>query len=607
MIIGFTYVYLYAVNVPVGDTWNSEVSYLQSYYKGDLTIFSFFEQKNDTRPLMSGLLLFVLSLITKYNIIDECYLMLILFSISFSILFLMYKNDFGTSIESLLLFIPVSWYFFNFIMLHNMLQGIRVYQAIAVLGFFASIYLLNSSRNIDMKYFSSVIMAIVSSFSIFAGLLTWPVCAIQIILQRSIDWKKKVVSWIVCSIFIYYIYFHNWAKPYYHPSLLTALSEPLDALNSFFSLIGARVTHLNPTLSLIIGILIILCSVFLFIITYQNSLIEKNAKWYSLLFYTIIVSFATIVGRIGFGTQVALLLNYHLLNFMGIIGLYFIILNHKRFSARLFMPFTSTKNKNSYDINDSLLGIVLCLIFISVFSNMIVGVDYGERSHDQREIMKYQLETYKLQSDEALKNMYEWNPRPKIQFLEEHKLNAFSEFYNINLSSLMFIPSRGYYNIDQIRLDDKVITPSKSPIHVYSNNSIIITGWAIDTFSNTTANNVFLLSKNKTVIPAKYFGNRDDVAKQFNNKNYLKSGFYVSFSTSILNDKNNNLSIAVVSNDKKKVYIKYDVIKIINESFKSNSIGAPSNKLRGITFKNQTTNTTQQSQMILDLLSVFQQ
>lgn len=76
-----------------------------------------------------------------------------------------------------------------------------------------------------------------------------------------------------------------------------------------------------------------------------------------------------------------------------------------------------------------------------------------------------------------------------------------------------------------------------------------IEGWAFDPKSNSLASSVYLSVGGK-IYTTEYGIARDDVAKYFNNPNFLKSGYKARIKRSALGSGNKRIEIIVVSADK---------------------------------------------------------
>jgi len=193
LIIGAIYIRTYGVNVPYWDQWDTVPIFLEKLYNSKLTFFDLLAQHNESRPFFPNIIMIILAKFTHYNVLYEMYFMYAFYCVSFVILCLMYVRDHPISKSSCLKFIPVSLFFFNLFQMSNVLYGVRIGQSMEIFGLISALYLIDKSKNFDLRFLSSIIAAIISTFSFVAGLSTWPVCLTLIFLKDSEQKKKNSV------------------------------------------------------------------------------------------------------------------------------------------------------------------------------------------------------------------------------------------------------------------------------------------------------------------------------------------------------------------------------------------------------------------------------
>lgn len=540
IIIGVKYIYSFGVNVPFWDQWDV-IPFYEKTFGNNLSISDLFTQHNESRLLFPRILMIILALITNYNTVSEMFFMYFLYCLSFIIVFLMYRKDHEINKISLILFIPISWFFFNLLQMSNMLLGIRIAQALEILTFLLAIYLIDLSKTFDKKFIGTIISAIISTFSFVSGLLTWPVIFIQIILTDSKEKMKKSFIWGLSGILVYILYFYNYKKPENHPSLLHSFYNPLDAMTIFLSSIGSTISR-DLLSSQIIGALILIVTCCIILLNNNNLNLDRNTKWFSLMIYSFFISTEITVGRSGFGTSYGMEGRYLLLTFFSIIGLYCISIN-------ILKTCYDSKINN---FNHLFLGIISCLLILGISTFFIIGIEYGTDIKQSREEMTYYLETYKIQPDKNLQKLY---PDPSIlrnraTFLEKYRLSVFSE-NNIDINILVKSDNDTLYHVDTI--NGKTVD-IHIPIFINKekDDEIIITGWAIDRY--TSAGDIFITIDDKINIPTMYSIDRKDVSDTFKNDNFRYSGFMVSFASNIIENGNHTVMVKIVTTDKTRYY-----------------------------------------------------
>lgn len=553
-VVGLLYIYKYGVNVPYWDQWDSEVPLLKHFFEGSLHFSELFSQHNESRPFFPRILMLVIALATKLNIISEMFFAYALYCLSCLVLFLMFKKDHQINEASLLMFIPITLSFFNLYQMSNMLFGIRISQSMTILFFFLSVYLIDSSKRLDRRFIFSIITSIVSSFSFIAGMTVWPVCFVQILINKNDSKKKKLIIWTISSMMVFMIYMRGYSKPVQHPQLDYFLSHILEAFLFFFTSIGSSVVR-DLILSPILGIMIIFIFLITFIMIKYNNDLTKNSKWIALVIFSMVISLEMAVARSGFeDINLAISQRYFLFTFLNVIGLYFMTFN----------TFASQVRKSLYflNLNDKKI-IFYTLLFLATLALIIVGISFdfvdghkeGQEVKESREQIAYYLETYETQTDQNLMMLH---PIPEVirveaPFLKKYGLSTFAQ--EIDINKLNESRLNTLYAIDLINNFGNI--QNNSAIKIVDNDNrgeITITGWAVDESANTPAKAVFVSIDDKLNILTRYGLDRADVAKFYKNNNYRYSGFNALFATSTLEKGIHNLIIKVVSSDRKNYY-----------------------------------------------------
>lgn len=548
IIIGIIYIIRFGVNVPYWDQWDLGAALIKRLYDGNLALTDFFMQHSESRPFFPRIIVLIAAVMTRYNTVSEMFLMYLFYCLSFVFIFLMYKKDNGINAVSLLAFVPISWFYFNLFQMSNMLFGVRICQALMLLGFLGAVFFIDSSKGLDKWFASSIVTAIISSFSFVAGLTVWPVCLLQLILQDSKYKRRKAIIWIFTGAVIYSAYLYRYFKPAGTPSLLYSLQSPLEAATFFFAAFGmpfVRDGYLTPivgTLMLILVMCVILNSNFLNI----KKILNKNIKWFSLILFSIIVSAELTVSRSGNGLDYALSQKYYLIEFLSVIGLYCSLISLLRSSD---IRNGNPKGKiNREHLNYFLFGAVAALIFIGIVSQSIDGIKEGAIIKNDRQTMAYYLKTYEIQSDNTLRLLYPdaQKIRTEASFLKKYHLSVFTENdKGIQPDIFSELKTRTLYNVDAINKED--LNKQKNITYTLDKDKISIEGWAIDESRGRPAEAVFIAIDDKLNIPTMYGLEREDVANVYKNKNYKYSGFKASFTPSILQNGPHSLFIKIVS------------------------------------------------------------
>jgi len=124
----------------------------------------------------------------------------------------------------------------------------------------------------------------------------------------------------------------------------------------------------------------------------------------------------------------------------------------------------------------------------------------------------------------------------------------------LNPQELTFAGKDALYSVDTI--SGRLLSQQASPIVINAQReeTVTISGWAVDQHAGKTAGGVFITINDRIDIPAIYGLDRPDVAEHFKNPHYRFSGFSASFATAVLGKGQHVLSLKIVTADKNSYY-----------------------------------------------------
>lgn len=562
--ISIIYIIRYAVNVPYWDEWDLQTELIRKLYEGNLSFMDFFRQHNESRPFFPRFILLVIDSITRYNMRYEAIATFLLYCVSSFIIVFMYRHENKLNAVNILALVPVSWFYFNLSQMRNMLFGMFLLNALMFIGFLSAVNTIDKSKGLDRNFGFSLMAAVISTFSFSAGLTVWPVCLVQLILQKSKAKLYRLAIWVTTAAVILIIYLYEYHKPELMPSPFDFLGHPLQAALVFLSSFGLAIFR-DPILSPISGALLLITIFCLFISSKISSsskiFLDEDIKWFSLLLFSVMTSTEIVITRTSLGLDNAIDIRYYWEAILGVIGLYFILLNRIKESSKLCSQVETRnncdariKNRNgqtSYNscLNYILFGALIALMLLGTTWQSIEGIDLGENTKQAKMDMAYYLLTYNIQSDEALQTMYPVAQRVRdmAPFLKKYNLSVFSE-ERPDPNRLNEINGGTSYSIDAI--NSHILSKDLN----ISENNIEITGWAIDARSEMPAGAVFIAIGDEIIIPSIYGAERGDVANFLQNENYKYTGFKATFASRILKRGSNEITILVISNDESGYY-----------------------------------------------------
>jgi len=538
------YVSVFGVNVIVLDEWDV-VPLLQKMMNGTLSFSDLFAQHSEHRILFPRVAMLVMARLTQYNTVVEMLFSWVLVCLTGVFIFWVYRRKFSCeSPRLLLMFLPVSLLLFNFKQYESILWGVTCQIYLMVFGAVATFSLLEKSERMDIWFVLCLASATVSSFSFLTGLLVWPVGFLQVVSSRKEKILRRLVLWCLVGTTVFVSYFCCYVKPSIHPPLNYVLENPVTAIRHFLALLGA-VFSFDITMAIAFGLATVLIALFVMAQMCRERILRRSEIWLSLILFAVLSSVATTVGRAGFGVEQALSSRYTPITALGVAGLYLLAL-----SVSEKLP---PKSK-SFGVHA-----LIALILVGLVVSYQVGWQEGQSWRGSRETGAYVLRTYKIQSDENIRNFLYPIPgassriKEIAQFLEQKKLNVFSEPV-IDTSTLILSGSNTFFALDTINTH---VAPEHTTLYVINSSqqeTIMVTGWAVDKQVNDVASAVFITIDGSIDIPCLYGRDRQDVAEAYRNSKFRLSGFVATFGSSILSKGKHTISLKIVSKDRIHFY-----------------------------------------------------
>jgi hypothetical protein len=423
----------------------------------------------------------------------------------------------------------------------------------AIFGLIAAFYFLESSRTIDLRFAVASLCGVLASFSWSTGLLVWPIGLFQILVSKRRNITTATL-WTLIGLVVWSVYFYNWAPTFGPSQYAYSVHHPTIGIEFFLANLASPFVF-PPTWPVPYGLALAVVGLVIIVQLTRGRLAKKSIFGLSLVMYSLAASVATTVGRSFFGVSAALWSRYTLDAAIGIIGLYILALSVSR----------ATRAKRS-TFGSFGTHALLALLLLGLITGYVGGWQEGQYWHGSMQISAYVLRTYPMQSEAGIRTYLVWDPailRADAPFLEMQQLNVFSE-PSINLSTLPIRNSSDTaYGIDTCpeslpSIISGTITEPCSE-HVPTSNyavqvinstteeTIIITGWAVDEQASSVASAVFIVIDGQIVMPTLYGLTRPDVAESLKNMNFENSGFIALFSSSLLRPGQHAIALAIVS------------------------------------------------------------
>ncbi|MEH1894346.1 MAG: hypothetical protein V7K94_03315 [Nostoc sp.] len=530
--IGFL-INVYSVNVPYWDQW-AIAPLFEKFHNGSLGFSDLIAQHNESRKFFPRLVFIGLGFLTGW---DVRYEMLIIFLLASIVSFNLYRLSNLTIqgslikrlsiaiITNLLIFAPIQW--------ENWLWGIQVVVFVPIACITTCLLIAYSQLSSKSKFFLSICLCTISTFSYANGLLSWVVVYPVLFVKCQDIFSNK--KWLILGSAFAFItntvaYFYNYKKPSHHPSFSEGLVHPVHAINYFLSFLGAPLGLGNRETSLIISpliglalILILLAScIYLVRFVKELPLLHSIVVWLSIATYSLISAIITTSGRVGFGVEQSLSSRYTTFSvYLTISLIYIVVIIYDDIRNKSFL---SNYTKLQYSSMSFLTAIILILHLLTSIQAIITMHDVRK----DRLLAKSCLEFINvLPINECLKEKV----FPDLNHLIKYA-NA------IDKLGLLTPPLVKNSIIEQTNQDNQVNQKDYGWFDTITKNpdgSYLASGWAVLPDRIEPADCVILTYEIaggrfrmfSLVTDIKF--ERADVAKALNQSTYLKSGWRKSF------------------------------------------------------------------------------
>lgn len=316
----------YSVNIPHWDQWTVAQTILKSI-NGTLQFDDLIAQHNESRKFFPRLLFIALAYSTHYNVRYEIlisFLMACLTSVNLFCLQIKTINGdlklqlFLSFLANLLIFSPIQY--------EAWLIGLSSVVYIAIACLTSALLIAYTNLKQQLKYIICIVLCVVSTFSFANGLLSWVlVLPVLILTQTKLPfWQSLyrdrwlILSWLVTFATTVILYFLNYQKPAWHPSLTQALMTPRQAIVYFLAFLGNPLgwgTKLNSLmLSELVGAVLFIGFITLIIYLLRQwrdrELWRQSIGWLMLGSYAILSALIATLGRVGLGVEQSLSSRY---------------------------------------------------------------------------------------------------------------------------------------------------------------------------------------------------------------------------------------------------------------------------------------------------------
>jgi hypothetical protein len=540
------YIHTYAVNVPRWDEWDF-VPLIRRWYEGRLTFGELFAQYDEQRLLFPRLVMLAGVLWAQHNVVLHMYASWLLLTASGISLFLICRRIFSAAGVSLAYFLPVPWLLFSLRQRDSLLWGWQIQWYLAVSFCVVALYLVDSTTRIWPRFVLALASGVVASFSLAAGLLTWPAGLVLLIWKalRADQAQRRhfrfALIWAVAGCAIFFLYFKDYQPPDFAPNALIYLSQPLAVLYFCVLTLGGTLS-MEHAHALAFGLLLIPCYA-LILVSYAR--LSKGSGSVSgvplaLVVFALLFIGQLVLGRSWLGPDKALDSKYVPVTLIGLIGLYLGLLD-----ARLIRQ----------DVRLPALGGLLALSVAGAIAAGQQGIDYGEDALQVRSRLAYVLANYRFQDDANLARLGREGAdvRRLAALLEKQRLSVFS-VPQPSLAGLELLPGRTPFYVDTLNGQEAPQTAG-ARVQASRDPMIVLSGWALDGATGRPTSAVFVDIDGNLQVPALLGLDRHDIGETLRNPDAHQAGFQAEVATALVGPGRHRLSILIVPENRAGFYL----------------------------------------------------
>jgi hypothetical protein len=552
--IALRFVQVNGVNVPYWDDWRVVMLLSKAFDRtlGWRDVFAPANEHYTAFPYMASL---VLAFLTKYNTTAPMFLNVFLIGCTSVLVYLFVRGSVSTTKEALLIFLPVPWLLFNVRQAETLLIEAGLSSFIVNVCAVGAFYGLSKSRGVDCWYLVAFGASLVASLSFATGLLLWPLGLLQMLLARyrgrtagaaPSPSATRIVVWCLVAACLFGLHYYNYAigrvgDPIRASSTAVWREHPEQIALYYVTVIGGAFLNDRVPAQALGVVLVALQVIVVGLVVRRPSELERLSVPLGMVLFSLGCVVMIALGRVGLGIQQAMESRYATITLPGLVGLYLLtaLAIHRR-----RWPILGSQG----------LGLLAGLLAFGILASNLVGQADGARRAEARRMVAYYVRTFDLQSDRNLQAVY---PAPIIvrahaPGLRVRRMTVFGEPAD-EPSSLAIADGSTSSSLDVVNGQIVAIQPV-ARLNLRTDDTVTITGWAVDARTRSPAADVFLLVDDRVVVPTMYGGDRPDVADAFKMPEYRRVGYTASFGIQVLGPGRHTIAEHVIGSDGKSVF-----------------------------------------------------
>jgi hypothetical protein len=299
-----------AVNILYVDEWGYIVLF-EHLAQHTLTLQDLLAQHNESRPFLPVLIILSVGKLTHWDVRYDMWLEFAFACIvSLNIFLLSRRLMRMTLTRCLFLWVLTNMLLFSAEQSQNWTFGIQMIFFMPMMIISGGMLVAYSQMNVMLKFALAILLATAATFSHAIGQIAWIILLPPLFVgSRAQNWRAwpNMLAWLIAWAANMWIYYRDYYKPPWHPSMLLALKYPGRAIEYFTAYLGVALAqgYHRIWVSIAFGFallgLVLVSAVHLWRVREQPGVLESMTAWLMLCVFSLASACMATVGRLGFG------------------------------------------------------------------------------------------------------------------------------------------------------------------------------------------------------------------------------------------------------------------------------------------------------------------
>jgi hypothetical protein len=299
-----------AVNILYVDEWGYIVLF-HHLAAHTLTLHDLLAQHNESRPLLPVLIILGVGSLTHWDVRWDMWIEFAFACLVSLNVYLLSRRVTGMNrTQCLFLWIITNALLFSAEQSQNWTFGIQMIFFMPMLFISTGMLIAYSRLNVTWKFALAIVLATASTYSHAIGQVAWIILLGPLIVGSRGQTRRfaaQLSAWGIACAANLWVYYRDYYKPPWHPSLLLAWKYPIRAMQYFTAYLGVALAqgYHRVWLSIVFGVILLGClagaCAYLWKIRRQPGIAESATAWLVLCAFAIASDCTATAGRLGFG------------------------------------------------------------------------------------------------------------------------------------------------------------------------------------------------------------------------------------------------------------------------------------------------------------------